>query len=119
MEIDATTIGYVASVWITGEMEKLQEEPGDITLIEKIIDALEVLTPLALPLDLWKVQNVYFNIGRVSFGAMKMKSEKNDSDAKKWLEAFLRPFRFVPLQLTHATSVSQARHPTLRIIAPP
>jgi hypothetical protein len=90
VEIDGTTIGYVASVWLTGAMEKVKEEPADITLIEKIIDVLEASTPLALPLDLWKVQNIYFNIGRVSYGSMKVKAEKNDNAAKEWLEAFLR-----------------------------
>ena len=90
VKIDTTTIGYVASAWITGAMERLKEEPGDITLIEKINDVIKASTPLALPLDLWKAQNIYFNIGRVSHGAMKVKAERNDSAAKKWLESFLR-----------------------------
>ena len=84
IKVDTTTLGYIASRWIMGAMEELNEEPEDIVLIEKINDALEAATPLALPLDLWKAQNVYFSIGRNLHGAMKEKA------AKEWLEAFLR-----------------------------
>lgn len=90
IKVDATTLGYVAGTWITGVMEELNKEPEDIVLIEKINDALEAATPLALPLDLWKAQNIYFSIGRNLHGAMKEKAEKNESAAKEWIEAFLR-----------------------------
>ena len=59
-------------------------------LLENINDVLDAATPLALPLDLWKAQNIYFSIGRKLHGSMKEKAGKNDSAAKEWLEAFLR-----------------------------
>ncbi|MBL7031742.1 MAG: DUF3536 domain-containing protein [Nitrospira sp.] len=90
IKVDGMTVGYVASKWITSAMEKLNAEPEDVLLIENINDALDAATPLALPLDLWKAQNVYFSIGRNIHGSMKEKAEKNDSAAKEWLEAFLR-----------------------------
>jgi alpha-amylase/alpha-mannosidase (GH57 family) len=90
VRVDDATVGYVASRWITSTMERLKEEPGDITLIEKTNDVLEATAPLNLQLDIWKAQNIYFNIGRVSHGSMKEKAGKNDSVAKEWLEAFLR-----------------------------
>ncbi|HDH34790.1 MAG TPA: DUF3536 domain-containing protein, partial [Nitrospirae bacterium] len=84
IKVDATTVGYVASRWITRTMERLNEGPEDIVLIEKINDALEASAPLALPLDLWKAQNIYFSIGRKLHGSMKEKA------ATEWLEVFLR-----------------------------
>lgn len=90
INVDATTIGYVASRWITEMMEDLDLTPEDTGLIEKINEALEVSAPLSLPVDLWKAQNIYFSIGRNLHGSMKEKAGKNDSAASEWLEAFLR-----------------------------
>jgi alpha-amylase/alpha-mannosidase (GH57 family) len=99
IKVDDTTVGYVAGKWITGTMERLNEEPEDILLIEKINDVIEASTPLALPLDLWKAQNIYFSIGRNLHGSMEEKAGKNESAAKEWLEAFLRLGHYLQVKI--------------------
>jgi hypothetical protein len=99
IKVDDTTVGYVVGKWITGTMERLNEEPEDILLIEKINDVIEASTPLALPLDLWKAQNIYFSIGRNLHGSMEEKAGKNKSAAKEWLEAFLRLGHYLQVKI--------------------
>lgn len=99
IKVDATTVGYVASTWITGVMERLSEEPEDIVLIEKINDTLGAATPIALPLDLWKAQNIYFSIGRELYETMKEKAGRADDVAKKWLDAFLRLGHYLQVKI--------------------
>ncbi len=71
-------------------MEKLNKNPKDIELLEKINDTLEISTPLSLSLDLWKAQNIYFSIGRSYYKTMKEKAAKSDNFAQRWLEGFLK-----------------------------
>jgi hypothetical protein len=90
VDVDTTTIGYVASRWITASMNELGEDPEDIELFEKINSVLEVSAPLKMSLDLWEAQNIYFSIGKNLYDPMMEKAEGDDSTAKKWLESFIR-----------------------------
>ena len=90
IKLDTTTIGFTASTWVTSIMEKLNEDPEDLELIEKLDDALEALTPLHFSLDLWKAQNIYFSIGRNFFKTMKKKAAKKDDIAVHWIDRFLK-----------------------------
>ena len=71
-------------------MKKLYQQPEDLRLFEKIDNAMEVLKPLSLSLDLWKAQNDYFSKGKNFYNTMKEKAEKGDSFAKSWVEYFLK-----------------------------
>ena len=88
IQLDTTTIGFIASSWVNSIMERLIEQPEEIRLFEKVDDTLEALTPLFLPLDLWKAQNIYLSIGRNYLEAMQEKASNKDSFAEKWVELF-------------------------------
>jgi alpha-amylase/alpha-mannosidase (GH57 family) len=88
LDIDKTAIGFVASSWINSGMSKLNQQPEDIELINKIVDVIKLLRQLPLELDIWKAQNIYFTIGKNLFSVMKEKSGKGNDFARKWVEAF-------------------------------
>ena len=90
VNIDTTTIGFVASSWLNLLMEKLYQQPENLRLFEKIDNTLEVLKPLSLSLDLWKTQNDYFSKGKNFYNTMKEKAENGDSFAKNWVKVFLK-----------------------------
>jgi alpha-amylase/alpha-mannosidase (GH57 family) len=86
--IDKTAIGFVASSWINSIMTKLNQQPEDIELINKIVDVIKLLRQLPLELDIWKAQNIYFTIGKNLFSIMKERSAKGDDFTRRWVEAF-------------------------------
>ncbi len=90
IEIDTTTLGYVASAWLNSVMDKIHQQSEDLQLFEKIDKTLEILKPLSLSLDLWKAQNKYFSIGKNSYNTMKEKAANGDSLAKSWIESFFK-----------------------------
>jgi hypothetical protein len=71
-------------------MDKIHQQSEDLQLFEKIDKALEILKPLSLSLDLWKVQNNYFSIWKNFYNTMKEKTENGDNFAKSWVEGFLK-----------------------------
>lgn len=90
INIDKTTISFVASSWVGSIMEKVQKQPENIQLFEELDNTLELLKQLPITLDLWKAQNMYFSIGRKHCDRMREKAENGDNLAKNWVDDFLK-----------------------------
>jgi alpha-amylase/alpha-mannosidase (GH57 family) len=97
--IDATTIGFKVSTWVHSVMERLHEQPEDIYLFEKITEAMEVMRPLSLSLNLWKTQNIYFTIGEGMYESMKEKAEKGDDQAAQWVDGYVKLGRYLQVKI--------------------
>lgn len=87
--VDKTTLGFIASNKVNNIMESFLNQPQDVALLEAAESLLGILNPLALNLNLWKAQNIYFSIGRQIYSAMKQKAEAGDAGAKKWVERII------------------------------
>jgi len=90
IQVDATTIGFKVSSWTNAMMEKFEQNPLDTHTCEQIIDALEIIKPLNLSLNLWKAQNTYFHIYTTSHKKFKDQMEKGDESSARWIEVFSR-----------------------------
>jgi hypothetical protein len=69
-------------------MELFNADRDNIPLMEKIVDRLRLTAELHLDLDLWKAQNIYFEISRTTMNDKKRQAERGDGPAKKWMEIF-------------------------------
>jgi alpha-amylase/alpha-mannosidase (GH57 family) len=87
-EPDRTTLSFVASRKIHALMEKIDENPEEASRIEILESTLGVLSKLALELDLWKSQNIYFSVGKRLYGKMKEQSDRGEQTAKRWIDLF-------------------------------
>lgn len=88
VEIDATTIGFVASARLTTLMTGFAENPQDVAIMDRIEGLLKLLRKTPVELDLWKAQNIYFSIGRSLYGDMRKRAGKGDEDARRWVDIF-------------------------------
>ncbi len=88
LDVDKTTLSFVASNRINALMEGLSESPDDLSLLSDLEAFLGVLSGLDLDLNLWKSQNIYFSIGRSLAGIMKEKAAAGDGDGKNWMDLF-------------------------------
>jgi len=88
INIDTTTIAFKANTWVNSAMEKLLGNPQDINFITLIEQALKILKPLNLSLNLWSAQNIYFDISRNGGADLIDKSEKGDASARAWTKTF-------------------------------
>ncbi len=86
---DQANFSFLASNRLNLLMQKLQEHPEDIVLMEKITVAFELLTHLNLDLDLWKAQNIYFAMARRIYPDI-LGQAKNDQLAQRWVAWFER-----------------------------
>ncbi len=88
LELDRTTLGFVGSRTLTRLMERLAGYHQDLALLEEIESLLRILNGLSLELDLWKAQNIYFQVSREFYQAMADKAGSGDQGASKWIDKF-------------------------------
>ena len=82
------TLGFVAASWINSLMQKAEQRPDEMSILEKVENVLNSLSSLSVELDLWKAQNEYFSIKKKLWGVMQGRAEKGDGLAKRWVEVF-------------------------------
>ncbi|MHC4454437.1 MAG: hypothetical protein ACYSWS_07040, partial [Planctomycetota bacterium] len=99
IKIDTTTLTYVASIWLSSTMDNFRQHTEDLQLFENIDNTLEVLKPLSLSLDLWKVQNNYFAIWKDFYSTMKEKEERGNNFAKSWVDSFLKLGHYLNIKI--------------------
>jgi len=88
IHLDRSALEYDASLWVTSLMEKITRDPMNPSLFGRITYVLELLEPLSRNLNLWKAQNMYFNLKVHLKDEMDKKTEKGDGSAKEWFDVF-------------------------------
>ena len=88
IDLDTSTLDYIASSRIDSFMQRLDQTPEDTALIEKINRTFRFLSAISLRLNLWKAQNIYFFIGKRVYSDMAARAEKGDRNAGRWMEVF-------------------------------
>ncbi len=87
IRIDREELGYRLKKTLSTLMERLLSEPDQIDLLEKIGRVVELAATLRVHTDLWKVQNLYFEIARSVLP--RMRALENDK-AETWRRDFLQ-----------------------------
>lgn len=90
LKIDKAALGYMVSERTEVLMAGLEKEPGDISILERTLDLLDAVALLALDLNLWKSQNIYFSLGRDILPEMRRRAEGEDDTARTWRDQFFR-----------------------------
>ena len=95
---DKPTLGLAVSRRILALINKLSENPGDLSTLKTVESVINILKPLAMEFDLWGSQNVYFSLGSELYGQMKKKAGEGDASAKAWLSHFEAVGAFLGVQ---------------------
>jgi hypothetical protein len=88
LKMDGLTLGFIADRKIATMTEKLLKAPEDASLLEKLIQSLRAVDMLSPDLNLWKIQNSYFFVGKQLLDTMRRRSAEGDQLAVRWLNLF-------------------------------
>jgi hypothetical protein len=88
IEIDKPQIGLIVTQRINSYMEDLFTSPDNSLIMQKVISLLQSVDGLALVLDLWRSQNIYFSIGKRLIPEMQKQAAVQNADAQNWLKNF-------------------------------
>jgi alpha-amylase/alpha-mannosidase (GH57 family) len=88
--LNGQVLGYVASQRIKQAMQELQQCPGDMAMLESVLDLVEALHALPFEVNFWKAQNIW----NATLHATPMAEQKPE-----WTEKFLELGRKLDLQV--------------------
>jgi hypothetical protein len=86
--LDTNTLEYALRNSLERMAELVIENPGEISMIERLVAALDLLASLPFQVNLWKVQNIFYEILQSPYPSYKGKAEKGDKSAMDWVNQF-------------------------------
>jgi hypothetical protein len=83
LDIDRVGLGFALQQTLERLMDELCSKMEDVERVRRVSLAAELPEQLGLPVNLWRVQNIYFKIAHeYVFGTKKLRPE--------WPDAFVR-----------------------------
>jgi len=87
-ELDNEGHGYLLQNALTRMITRFAQEPNNIDLLERLIEAIELSRGLPFPVDLGEVQTTYYRMLDTTRQERKAAAESRDEAVQEWLEKF-------------------------------
>ncbi len=88
VELDADGTGYDLKTKLEKMAGELAENFENTGQLKGLLDAVTLARSLPFPVDLWKVQNIYWGLLQNVYPLYKLKAEQKDAAAITWINAF-------------------------------
>ncbi len=88
IELDTEGLGYLFKQTLEAMMEGFSSSTQDISLLQKLLAALELAESLPFEVDLWKVQNLYYAMLQTTYPGFQKRAHKGDKAAVEWVSQF-------------------------------
>ncbi len=83
-------LSFVAKDRLEQMIQKLAEAPENIELVRTLSHLAELVMPLPIGLNSWKVQNTYWNLLQKVLPELRQRAVAGDESARVWVESFLQ-----------------------------
>ncbi len=90
VELDAVGLSYLMQQALERMMATWAARPDEITTLDALLEAASQVESLPFPVDLWKVQNTFFELLRTVFPGFKQAAASGDAAAVALTERFAR-----------------------------
>ena len=88
VELDVTTLEYTLRKAIEKMMRRLDAAPNDGNLLHAIQRAVGLGASLPFEINLWTVQNIYYEMLQAKYPAFLAGAERGDGSARVWVDRF-------------------------------
>jgi len=86
--LDATALGLLLAANIESLAEQLSAQPGDLSRLERLNKAAQLVRTLPFEVNLWKTQNICYKILQAHCPNFEEKAGLGDQNAQEWLRQF-------------------------------
>ncbi len=69
-------------------IDTLRQNPAGLSLLQRIERKLQLFLALPFEINLWHVQNVYYDLAKTTYKEFLVKAKAGDTDAAHWTEEF-------------------------------
>ena len=88
ISLDVETLEFALRGNLERMAERLFANPMDLDLLKKLHEAVSILSSLHFQVNLWKVQNVFYDLLKTVFPELRKRAYQDDSKARKWIDLF-------------------------------
>ena len=88
ISLDEETLEYALRGSLQRMVERLFASPTELCLLKKVNEAVGMLRSLPFQVNLWKVQNVFYDLLQSIYPELREKANKGDEKARKWVGHF-------------------------------
>lgn len=88
LDIDEISLEFLTRRKVNRIMAIFQQNPNNTGVLERLVKLLAALEPLALEIDFWKAQNIYYSAGKKVINKMKEDAQNGNIPAQEWLKLF-------------------------------
>jgi hypothetical protein len=67
----------------------LEADPGDVTLLHRLADAVKLARALPFAVDLWEVQNIYWTLLHTVYPEVRERATQDSTVAREWAAPFV------------------------------
>jgi hypothetical protein len=82
-------LSYWVKDWLEARMLALAANPGEVESVAYIEEVAKLILPVPLGLNLWKVQNLYWEMLQKIAPAFRDRAAQGDAESQRWLSKFL------------------------------
>jgi hypothetical protein len=86
--LDEVSLGYVLKETIERMAARFSAQPADLAPLQKWEGLAALARSLPFPVDLWRVQNIYFRLAQEVYPQFRSGAEKGEDPAKTWVGHF-------------------------------
>jgi alpha-amylase/alpha-mannosidase (GH57 family) len=89
IELDTAGLGYTLQKTLERLIEQLASSPNDLSLLMALDASVGLVRSLPFEVNLWKVQNLYYDMLQRIYPDMLDKADQEDTEAQTWVEHFV------------------------------
>jgi len=89
VELDTEGLSYQLQQTLEKMMAKLIAGPDDIVFLKELLDVARMARSVPFPVDLWKVQNLYYEMLQSTYPEFQKRAQQGDEPSGEWLGQFL------------------------------
>ena len=88
IDVDTEGLGYLLSQTLEQMMARSLSDPNNLDMLQSLVAALELVRSLPFKVDLWKVQNLYYQMLDTEYSGLSQKTKQGDQRAAQWIAGF-------------------------------
>jgi hypothetical protein len=88
VDLDTNTLEFAFRQTVEQMAERLVDDPSDLSLLKRLEATAGLIGSLPFRVNLWKTQNIFYEIAQNVYPAMRHKAGEGSKKAIDWLEHF-------------------------------
>jgi alpha-amylase/alpha-mannosidase (GH57 family) len=88
VKLDAVGLAFTLKNTLESLAERFRENPGEPGNLRQLEAAVDVANLLPFEVNLWKVQNIYYELGHTVYPEWRWRAERGEDEAHEWTGHF-------------------------------